>query len=81
MKTEKVTGVKYGNWNGKVIFWIMCYGVSEFETSIEIYLSSNLIYFLRTDTWRIKPGYLNNGSDSPGNLTLVVQIGLSAFTD
>jgi len=68
-------------WNGKVIFWIMCNGVSEFETSIEIYFSSNLIYFLRRDTWRTKPGYLHNGSDSPGNLTLVVQIEFSAFTD
>ena len=29
-------------WNGKVIFWIKCYGVSEFETSMEIYLSSNV---------------------------------------
>lgn len=29
-------------WNRKEIFWIMCYGVSEFETYIEKYLSSNV---------------------------------------
>jgi len=29
-------------WNAKVIFWTTCYGVYEFETSREIYLSSNV---------------------------------------
>jgi hypothetical protein len=29
-------------WNGKVIFWMTCYDVSEFVTSREIYLSSNV---------------------------------------